>query len=236
MPDRPYTLLSCSMSLDGYLDSAAPGRLELSNAADFDRVDAERAGCDAILVGAATIRNDNPRLLVRSAERRADRVARGCPPSPVKVTVTNGADLDREAAFFGPCDTEKLVYCHRRAVDAARARLDGAATVVDAGDPVTLRWVGEDLARRGVRRLMVEGGGSVLTQLLGEDLADELQLAVAPLFVGDSRAQRFVDEARFPWSPGHRAELAEVRQIGDVALLRYALSPRFDRRPGGERR
>ena len=54
MLDRPYTLLSCGMSIDGYLGSAAPRRLELSNDADFDRVDAVRASCDAILVGAAT--------------------------------------------------------------------------------------------------------------------------------------------------------------------------------------
>jgi 5-amino-6-(5-phosphoribosylamino)uracil reductase len=213
--------------MDGYLDSAIAGRLTLSNAADFDRVDAERARCDAILVGAGTIRTDDPRLLVRSPQRRAARVARGCPPSPTKVTVTTHADLDRRRAFFTAGDGEKLVYCHSAAVPAARGRLGGVATVVDAGDPVTLRRVGEDLARRGVGRLMVEGGGSVLTQLLSEDLADELQLVVAPLFVGDSRAPRFVDDALFPWSPDRRAELAEVRQIGDVALLRYALSPRF---------
>ena len=53
MPDRPYTLLSCGMSIDGYLDGATPRRLLLSNDADFDRVDAVRAACDAILVGAA---------------------------------------------------------------------------------------------------------------------------------------------------------------------------------------
>ena len=62
MADRPYTLLSCGMSLDGYLDDATDQRLLLSNEADFDRVDEVRAGCDAILVGAATVRNDNPRL------------------------------------------------------------------------------------------------------------------------------------------------------------------------------
>jgi 5-amino-6-(5-phosphoribosylamino)uracil reductase len=50
---------------------------------------------------------------------------------------------------------------------------------------------------------------------------------VAPFFVGDSRAPRFVRDGRFPWNPGRRATLAEVRQIGDVVLLRYALSPRF---------
>jgi 5-amino-6-(5-phosphoribosylamino)uracil reductase len=85
----------------------------------------------------------------------------------------------------------------------------------------------EDLAARGVRRLMVEGGGSVHTQFLTAGLADELQLVVAPLFVGDSRANRFVGDGRFPWNPLQRAKLAEVRQIDDVALLRYALSPRF---------
>jgi 5-amino-6-(5-phosphoribosylamino)uracil reductase len=227
VPDRPYTLLSCSMSMDGYLDDASGGRLQLSNAADFDRVDAERATCDAILVGAATIRNDNPRLLVRSPERRAERVSRGCPPSPTKVTVTTGANLDSGAAFFEAGDGEKLVYCDSSTVEDARGRLGGAATVVDAGAPVLLRRVTEDLHDRGVRRLMVEGGGSVLTQLLTDDLADELQLVVAPFFVGDSRGRRFVGDGGFPWSASHRAALVEVRHIGDVALLRYALSPRF---------
>jgi len=78
MPERPYTLLSCGISIDGYLDSATPRRLRLSNDADFDRVDAVRASCDAILVGAATVRNDNPRLLVRSKSRRDERTGRGC--------------------------------------------------------------------------------------------------------------------------------------------------------------
>jgi 5-amino-6-(5-phosphoribosylamino)uracil reductase len=101
------------------------------------------------------------------------------------------------------------------------------ATVVDGGQPVEMRRVTEDLGDRGVQRLMVEGGGKVHTQFLIDDLADELQLVVAPFFVGDSRAPRFVSDGRFPWNPSQRATLAEVRQIGDVVLLRYALSSRF---------
>ena len=76
MSDRPYTLLSCSVSLDGYLGDQTP-RLALSNEADFDRVDEVRASCDAIMVGAVTVRTDNPRLLVRSQARRDERTARG---------------------------------------------------------------------------------------------------------------------------------------------------------------
>jgi 5-amino-6-(5-phosphoribosylamino)uracil reductase len=219
--------VSCALSLDGYLGSATPRRLELSNDADFDRVDAVRASCDAILIGAATVRNDNPRLLVRSAARRQARQARGMASSPIKVTVTGRGELDPQADFFAAGDTEKLVYCTSERVLAARLRLGPVATVLDGGQPVDMRRLSADLGDRGVERLMVEGGGNVHTQFLTGDLVDELQLVVAPFFVGDSRAPRFVRDGRFPWNPDRRATLSDVRQIGDVVLLRYALSTRF---------
>jgi len=227
MHDRPYTLLSCCVSIDGYIGSASPRRLELSNSADFDRVDSVRATCDAIMVGAATVRSDNPRLLVRSESRRQGRAAQGLPPSPIKVTVSERLELDPCADFFTTGESEKLVYCASPRIRDAHARLGSVATIVDGGQPVEMRRVSEDLASRGVERLMVEGGGKVHTQFLTEKLADELQLVIAPFFVGDSRAARFVNDGCFPWNPGRRATLAEVREIGDVVLLRYALSPRF---------
>ncbi len=224
---RPYTILSCGISLDGYLDAATQDRLVLSNDADLERVDAVRAGCDAILVGAATIRNDNPRLVVRKPALREQRVARGWCETPMKVTLTGGADLDACCNFFATGDSEKLVYCASPAVPGARGRLDAVATIIDGGQPVDLRRMLADLHDRGVRRLMVEGGGKVHTQFLTADLADELHLVVAPFFVGDSRARRFVEDGAFPWNAERRAHLAETRQIGDVVLLRYALSSRF---------
>jgi len=228
--ERPYTILSCGMSIDGYLSGATNERLLLSNEADFDRVDAVRAGCDAILVGAETVRRDNPRLLVRSADRQRDRAARGLSPSPIKVTVTGKAELDPGASFFTLGETEKLVYCQSSTVERARERLGQVATVVDGGEPVDFACMSEDLRARGVCRLMVEGGGTVATQFLTAGLVDELQLVVAPFFVGNSKARRFVSDGNFPWRPDRRATLAEVRQIGDVVLLRYALSTRYGTR------
>jgi len=232
--DRPYVLLSCGMSIDGYVDDTTGDRLLLSNEADFDRVDAVRAGCDAILVGAATIRRDDPRLLVREPERVRRRLAGGLPASPVKVTLTERADLDPHAQFFTCGCGDKLVYCATSGLARARDRLGEVATVLDGGHRVDVRAVLDDLRTRGVRRLMVEGGGSVHTQFLQAGVADELQLVIAPFFVGDSRAQRFVGEGCFPWDAGNRATLAEVRQIDDVVLLRYALSPRFCPDPSEE--
>ncbi|TML21443.1 MAG: deaminase [Actinobacteria bacterium] len=226
-PDqRPYVVLSCAMSVDGYLDDATDRRLILSNEADLDRVDGVRADSDAILVGANTIRRDNPRLLVRSPARRAQRVARGQAPSPAKVTLTTRGEVDPDAAFFTAGDVPKLVYCASASADRASARLAGAATVVAAGEPLDLALVLADLAARGIGRLLVEGGGGTHTQFLTAGLADELHLVVAPFFVGDPRAPRFVSDGRFPWDAAHRMALAEVRRLGDVVLLRYALGDR----------
>lgn len=223
----PYVLLSCSLSLDGYLDNASRRRLVLSNSADLDRVDEVRASCDAILVGASTLRADNPRLLVRSPERRARRTARGLPANPMKVTITGSGELDPESQFFQAGQAERVVVCPSPAVARLRSSLAGLASVVNGGERLSMSSVCALLGELGVRRLMVEGGSRVHTQFLTERLADELQLVVAPLFVGDSRAPRFVGDGAFPWDEHRRAELADVRRIGDVVLLRYALSDRF---------
>lgn len=221
MSERPYVLLSCAMSADGYIDDATPERLRLSSTADWDRVDAVRAGCDAILVGAGTVRADDPRLLVRSAARREQRVARGLPPDLTKVTLTWSGDLDPGARFFTTGGSPKLVYAPTGTAAALATRLAGLADVVDAGDPLALDAVLGDLAARGVRRLMVEGGGGIHTLFLTADAVDELHLVVAPFFVGDPSAPRFVRPGVFPQSPERPMRLQEATRIGDLALLRY---------------
>ncbi|MBO0889768.1 MAG: RibD family protein [Acidothermales bacterium] len=216
MPERPYVLLSCAVSLDGCLDDTRPARLILSNEQDLDLVDAERASADAILVGATTIRRDDPRLLVRDAARRRERARAGRPASPAKVTVTRSGELDSGARFFAADGTAKLVYCYGAPARSLADRLDGRAEVVEADGAGGLGWVLEDLARRGVRRLMVEGGSEVLTALLADALADELRLAIAPVLVGDPAAPRFRGVRT-------RTSLLSVEDVGGMAVLRYRL-------------
>lgn len=221
MTQRPYVLLSVAASVDGYIDDNTDERLLLSNDEDFDRVDEERAGVDAILVGANTIRRDNPRLLVRSDDRRKRRVDAGLAETPIKVTLSATGDLDPSSKFFSTGDGDKLVYVPSAAVSKASASVGSVSTIVDAGPKVDPAFILDDLGDRGVKRLMVEGGGRIHTLFLSSDLADEIHLVVAPFFIGDSTAPRFVGDAAYPQSPSRRMTLAEVRQIGDVVLLRY---------------
>ncbi|MDW4910060.1 dihydrofolate reductase family protein [Streptomyces sp. ADMS] len=216
----PYVLLSAAVSLDGHLDDTGPERLLLSSPADFDRVDEVRASSDAILIGAGTIRADNPRLLVNSPERRAARLAAGKPEYPLKVTVSGSGELD-PAANFWHTGGEKAVYTTDKGAEQARRANLGADVDVVALGPGPLDWRAllEHLnGVRGVRRLMVEGGGTVHTQLLQQGLADELQLVLAPLFVGAPDAPRLFGPGVYQ---GGRLRLVETRRIEDVVLMRY---------------
>ena len=218
------------MSVDGYIDDASAARLILSSEIDADRVDEVRAGCDAILVGARTVRRDDPRLLVRSPERRIRRLARGATENPVKVTITATGDLDPAAQFFTG-NAARLVYCARPALATLRERLAGLAEVVDAGDAPSPALLARDLAERGMARVLLEGGGELATQFLAAGLADELHLVIAPFFVGDPAAPRFALPGRYPHGPDNRMQLAEVRQLGDVVLLRYLLGTGYPAPP-----
>ncbi|MFR9754028.1 RibD family protein [Nocardia sp. 004] len=220
---RPFVLLSVAVSIDGYIDDTSPQRLLLSNPEDFDRVDRLRADADAILIGAATIRSDNPRLIVKSPDRQQERLVAGRTAQPLKVTVTAGGDLDPAAAFWhhGTAEHRPLVYTTTAGAPKTSERLSGLAEVVPLGERVDFGVLLDDLGNRGIQRLMVEGGSHMHTAFLSTGLADELQLAIGPNLIGDSNAPRLLNPAQFPGGSTRRMKLAEVTQLGDVAVLRY---------------
>jgi 5-amino-6-(5-phosphoribosylamino)uracil reductase len=230
LPTRPYVLISCAMSVDGRIDDTSPERLVLSGPADLARVDELRASCDAIVVGANTIRRDDPRLLIRDPELRVRRRAAGRSEHPVRVTLTSTGDLDPARRFFAcpPGAPPPLVYCASPAVPVARARFGTLADIIDAGDPPSVRDIFSDLIKRSLRRVLVEGGAAVLRDILVAGLADELQLAVAPFFVGEEGAPRFALPGAYPAGPADPMTLAGVRRLGGVVALRYLLGPGGD--------
>lgn len=217
---RPFVLLSVAVSIDGYIDDSHAERLLLSNAADFDRVDQMRAESDAILIGAETMRKDNPRLLVNSEDRRNARMSRGLSAYPLKVTVTQSGNLDPTLKFWHH-GGDKLVYTTAQAEAKVREQLGSLAQVVSLGESIDFGALLDDLGDRGVNQLMVEGGGRIHTAFLSQALADEIHMAIAPIVVGDSDAPRFLHPANYPGGSTRRMELIEATPIGDVVLVRY---------------
>lgn len=217
----PAILLKFAISLDGYLDDTSQKRLLLSNQADFDRVDAERADCDAILVGANALRKDNPTLVIKKQANRLKRFAAQKPPL-TKVTLTASGNLSPDARFFTEGEAQKIIYCGNEAFPRLQERFKAPHIIVPSNEKgVDFEFLLTDLYHRGIRKLMVEGGGQVLTKFLQLGLFDELQISIAPFFVGEHDAPRFVHAGVFQHTKDHRLYLKSSEKIGDMALLTY---------------
>lgn len=168
-------IVSTAVSADGYLDDRSPDRLILSTPEDWAEVHRLRAACDAILVGAETIRRDNPSLLVGDEVLRRERIDRGLPSNPVKVTLTASCRLSPEANFFTRGDQEKIVFT--TCPDPGPLRQ--VATVIPAAE-ITAALIVTELEKRGLRSLLVEGGTATLRMFFAENLVDTFRLAVNP--------------------------------------------------------
>lgn len=215
---------SAAISADGFLDDSSPGRLILSSAEDWSEVLALRADCDAILVGAGTIRTDNPSLATKTEALLVRRREKGRPAHPTKVTITASGDLDPAARFFHDGDGEKLVFCPASSEPCLAARIGQLATVIPlAPEQPLLPALIDVLSRRGIERLLIEGGRTILTGFLVQGLVDELRLAIAPFFVGEPDAPRFLAPLPLPHDHHNRMGVDRVQVLGDMVVIWYRL-------------
>ena len=215
-------ILSAALSVDGYLDDTTPERLVLSGPEDWAEVHRLRAECDAIMVGAETLRKDNPALVIRDPSLRAKRTVAGYAPDQTKVTLSATGNLSSNLRFFTEGDGEKIVFLPESVSDPVRERIRKSASVILV-PRITAHVMVEELEKRGCRSLLVEGGSHVLGMFLKEQMADEFRLAIAPFFVGQEAAPRLVPEGQYPFDKGHRMTLREVRRVGDMAVMHYEL-------------
>lgn len=204
-------ILSAAISADGYLDDTSRQRLVLSSPEDWEAVYALRAECDAIMVGAGTLRSDNPALVVRNPELRAARERAGKSPDIVKVTVSGSGRIDGGLRFFTEGVGPKIVFTSSE-VPSEVSRL---ATVIRLPE-ISANLIVNQLEGLGIEKLMVEGGSRVLSMFLGEGCWDEFRLAVAPVFVADERAPRLVMPEIYP-----PMTLSSVEQLGQMTVMHY---------------
>ena len=207
--------LSFATTADGYLDDCSDRRLMISTPEDWEAVLRLRAGCDAILVGAGTLRRDNPALLLRDPEVRARRVAAGLRPDLTKVTMTRSGHLDPAWRFFTEGDADRYVFS-----ETEINGIEGLAEVISSDGSITAAFVATELERRGIRHLLVEGGAETLRMFLDAGLADTVRRAVNPqLRLGPGKGG-----AQFRFEPPHGARCTEER-LGGMEVLTCELHP-----------
>lgn len=177
-----------------------------------------RGLCDALLVGAGTLRHEGYRALRLDAGRRARRRDLGLAEYPTLVVVTASLDLNPAQAAFADAPVRPIVLTHGRAPADRRTALAAVADVITVGDSAV--DLGTGLARlreRGLRRVLSEGGPQLFGTLLAENLVDDLCLTVSPLLTGPGAGRIIAG----PPSPPRALALRHTLAAGDTLLLRY---------------
>jgi riboflavin biosynthesis pyrimidine reductase len=199
----------------GSLDGLSGG---LSSAADKRVFGLLRDLADVILVGAGTVRAEGYGYPAYDEHRRARRRRLGLAELPTFAVVSRSLDLDPTSSLFTAAPVRTLVITAGAAPADRRAALEPVADVVVAGDEqVDLAAALDELAGRGLRRVLCEGGPTLLGTLAAAGLLDELCLTVAPLLAGPGAG-------RITAGPGHPALPMRVGQLlteGGALFCRY---------------
>jgi len=212
---RPYVFVNIASSLDGKISDEKRRQLRISCKEDLERVDELRASADAIMVGVGTILADNPKLNVKSKELREKRLREGRTENPLKVVVDSKCRIPDDAQVF---DGKVIVAVSKLAKRESLERIAKKAQIVVLGEEkVDLNSLLNFLYDQGVRRLMVEGGGTLISSLLREGLVDEMFIYYAPIIIGGSNSPTICDGRSFELPV--RMEIVSFERLGEGILV-----------------
>lgn len=235
---KPLVFINTVMSVDGKISTIERRQIKISNELDKERVDRLRAESDAVLVGMNTVVSDDPKLTVKSENLRKKRIRKGMPENPIKVTVGNLNRMKLNSDFLNYGNVEKIIFTTKKSIRHQRCRsfedkvlkskkdkiekIKKKATVYILGEKkVNLRRMMEILYKKGVRRLMVEGGGRINFELLKEKLVNEIYVAIAPKIFGGKNAPTLADGEGFKSNEILNLEFLGFEKLEDVVVLKY---------------
>lgn len=217
-PDRTTLRVNFVTSVDGAVavEGYSAGLGSPSDKLVFDLL---RRTCDAVIVGAGTLRHEGYGPMRLAEPDRQWRRRHDLPPDPVLVAVSRKLDLDPAHPMLADAPTRPVVVTFAGAPADRVAALSAVAHVVACGDTVVdLNAAVAELAGRGHRRLLSEGGPYLLGTLTAADVVDEMCLTIAPLLAGPGAGRITAG----PQASVRDLRLVQVLAAGDELLLRYA--------------
>jgi riboflavin-specific deaminase-like protein len=178
-PSHGFVAGHLGQSLDGRIATTAGVSRWVTGAADVEHNHRMRALADAVLVGAATVRCDDPLLTVRSCPGR----------HPVRVILDTNRKLENGYQVFKDGAAPTLVVAAADLVAQGERHCGAELVAVPRnGEGLAPAAICAALAERGLRRIFVEGGGVTVSRFLAAGVLDRLQITVSPLIIGSGRA------------------------------------------------
>ncbi len=220
---RPYVYLNMAMTADGKITSAGREHPRFTSKEDRREMDRLRAEADAILLGAGTLRADNPVWHVRTPEMQEYRRTRGQRADPLRVVVTASGRIDPDSRFFQD-SADRIIVTTEQAPAERFEAFAGKTELWRIGrEQVDLPALLAKLAERGIDRLLVEGGGELNWGLVRDDLVDELHVTIAPVLLGGRDAPTLLEGLGLPMKQRRKLRLEQARREGDELFCRWTV-------------
>jgi diaminohydroxyphosphoribosylaminopyrimidine deaminase/5-amino-6-(5-phosphoribosylamino)uracil reductase len=205
---RPFVVVKEAASLDGRIATKTGDSQWISGEEAREFAHRLRARSNAVMIGARTARIDDPRMNVRNSRGR----------NPAVVVLDSGLSISPKARMFAIKRQAPIwLYCSHQASESRKARLKRAGAEVicvsSRSGKLNLPAVLSDLFKRGVYRLLVEGGSSLIGSLIEKRLVDRVEIVVSPLLLGSHG---------IPLSSHKGAtKVSNAVRIGDLSVKRY---------------
>jgi 2,5-diamino-6-(ribosylamino)-4(3H)-pyrimidinone 5'-phosphate reductase len=218
---RPYVILNVAITADGKTDTINRKGASISSDEDMRRVDQLRADMDAIMIGGRTLLDNDPRLTVKSEQLRKERIERGVSPNPIKIGVVTKADLKPDSRFLTAGPAQIMIFTTQQTdpekIDWLLAQ--GIKAFIMGEKRVELKAVMQQLWQEGIRRLLVEGGGTLNDELLRLGLVDDICIFIGPMIFGGGNAPTFVDGYGLSQDTAIQLRLLEYDRMDDGGIL-----------------
>lgn len=220
-PPSPWLRVNFVTSVDGAVEVGGHSA-GLSSPADQHILNLLRTECDALMIGAGTLRIERYGPMRLADHDRKRRRERGLAEDPTLVVVSGSLNLDPQQPAFAEAPVRPVVLTQATAPAARRAALAETTDLLTVGEHrCDLAAAITALHDRGLRQILCEGGPHLLGGLVAADLVDELCLTVSPLLAGSGHERITAGEL----SPLRRMVLHQVLSADGSLLLRYRRAP-----------
>jgi len=214
--NRPYVIINCAMSADGKIASPSGKQLHISNEEDMSRVYSLRNEYDAVLVGIKTIQSDNPKLTVKEGYVKNQN-------NPIRVILDTHCSTNVEALAVDD-KAKTLIITNGQCDKKYGPNVEVIQCDIDYDGVIDLNKMLEILYNRGIKKLMVEGGSTVIWNFLKQHLVDDLYVFIGPMIIGGKYTPSMADgEGISSESDIINLEIAEVSKLNDGILVHYRL-------------
>jgi len=186
--NRPHVIVNCAMSADGKISLPSRKQIRISSEADIERMYKLRNMCDAVLVGIKTVLSDDPKLTVKEKYVKN-------PKQPLRVVLDSKCRISSKALIMNNAAKTLIVTLkgNEKHFDGEHVEVVGIKNN-DEGH-VDLETMLDILYQKGVRKLLVEGGGTIIWNFLKERLVDELFVYIGSCIIGGKNSPTLADGA-----------------------------------------